>query len=117
MSIGWVCIAAYAVAGIGLDLLYGVNPLYLVYDQFYKLTGEFVYSTERGVVQTFVDIGGENGIGSSREVGHVSSGANPTPGADPADVERVFPIVRAGWELYFVLTSAFVLAVRLVERR
>lgn len=117
VRIGWVCIGAYALAGIGLDFLYGVNPLYPLYDQFYKLTGEMLYSSERGLVQTFVDLDGPNGLGSSREVGHVSSGVDPAPGENPADAERVFPIARAGWELYLVLTSAVVLAVRLLEDR
>lgn len=112
IAVGWVCIAAYVIAGIGLDLLYGVNPFYPIYDQFFKLTGELLYSTERGVIQTFADLG-DSGLGSSTEVGHVSSGVDPSRGAEPENVERVFPVARAGWELFLVCTSAVVLAIRL----
>jgi hypothetical protein len=117
VHIAWVSLLAYAVAGIGLDLLYGVNPLYPIHDQFYELSGKLVYSTQRGIVQTFVDLGGSEGLGSAKEVGHVSSGVDPSQGSEPEDVERVFPVARAGWELYLTLTSAVVLAVRLVGTR
>jgi len=114
IEIGWVAITAYVIAGIGLDLLYGVNPLYPIHDQFYKLTGELVYSTERGVVQTFVDLG-NGGLGSSGEVGHVSSGVDPSEGTEPETVDRVFPVARTGWELFVTLTSAVVLTIRLAR--
>lgn len=117
IEVAWVSIAAYAIAGIGLDLLYGVNPLYPIHDQFYKLSGELLYSTHRGIVQTFVDVGGPSGLGSASEVGHVASGVDPSRGAEPRNVERVFPVARAGWELFLVLTSAVVLGVRLAETR
>ena len=117
IAVAWVSVLAYAIAGIGLDLLYGVNPLYPVYDQFYKLTGKLVYSTQRGIVQTFVDLGGSSGLGSAEEVGHVASGVNPSQGSEPETVDRVFPVARAGWELYLTLTSAVVLAIRLLGNR
>ena len=117
IAVAWVSVLAYAIAGIGLDVLYGVNPLYPVYDQFYKLTGKLVYSTQRGIVQTFVDLGGSPELGSTREVGHVASGIDPTEGSEPEPVDRVFPVARAGWELYLTLTSAVVLAIRLFENR
>jgi membrane-bound metal-dependent hydrolase YbcI (DUF457 family) len=117
ITVAWVSVLAYAVAGVGFDLLYGVNPLYPVYDQFYKLTGKLVYSTQRGIVQTFVDLGGSPGLGSAQEVGHVSSGVDPSQGSEPETVDRVFPVARAGWELYLTLTSAVVLAIRLFENR
>ena len=117
VRVAWVSVVTYAIAGIGLDLLYGVNPLYPIHDQFYKLTGELLYSTQRGIVQTFVDLGGMEGLGSAQEVGHVSSGVDPSRGAEPETVDRVFPVARAGWELYLTLVSAVVLAVRFAENR
>lgn len=116
LGVAWVAIVAYVIAGIGLDLLYGVNPLYPIHDQFYKLSGELLYSTQRGVVQTFVDFG-NIGIGSSGEVGHVSSGVDPSQGAEPETADRVFPVARAGWELFVTLTSALVLTIRLAQNR
>jgi inner membrane protein len=115
VRIGWVAIGAYAISGTGLDLLYGVNPFYPFYDQFYRLSGELLYSTQRGIVQTVVDLGGNNGIGSAQEVGHISSGVDPSQGSEPASVDRVFPVARAGWELYLIVVSALVCAGRLIE--
>jgi membrane-bound metal-dependent hydrolase YbcI (DUF457 family) len=116
VAVSWAAIVAYVVAGIGLDLLYGVNPLYPIHDEFYRLTGELLYSTEQGIVQTFVDLNDTQGPSAS-EVGHVSSGVDPSQGAEPATVDRTFPVAKAGWELFLTLTSAVVVALRLVGNR
>lgn len=115
----WVAIAAYAVSAIGLDLFTGrVNPLYPVHDQFYSLDGKLVLSSQRGIVQTFVDLSPAGGsipapeaLGSASEV-HVSSGVDPTPGAEPTAVDRVFPIVRSGWQLLLLLGGTGVMVAR-----
>lgn len=117
----WVCLVAYAVAGIGLDLFVGgANPLYPVHDQFYRLNGGIEYSTQRGWVQTFVEVGDggldAGGVGTTDEV-HVSSGVDPTRGAEPERVDRVFPIVRSGWQLLLLVTSLIALAGRALDAR
>jgi len=110
-------------AGIGPDLVgAGANILYPIHDQFYAFNGKLELSTQRGLVQTFVDLGsqasdgGGAGVGSTAEV-HISSGVDPTRGPEPADVDRVFPVVRSGTQLLLVVTSMVVVGGRLVERR
>lgn len=119
--VAWVTIAAYAVAAIGVDLVTGgANPLYPVHDQFYRIDGEFILSNQRGVVQTFVDLGandaGPTSLGSTDEV-HVGSGVDPTDGSEPENVERVFPVVQRGWQLLVVVAGLLVVGVRLLEER
>lgn len=129
VRVAWVAVVAYAFGGIGLDLFTGgANPLYPLHDQFYRLTGRIEYSTQRGWVQTFLETappgaGGSGtsgidagGLGSTEEV-HVSSGVDPTRGAEPEGVDRAFPIVRTGWQLLLVLTSIVALAGRTREAR
>ena len=131
VRIAWVAVVVYAFAGIGLDLFTGggANPFYPLHDQFYAVSGRLQYSTTKGWVQTFVDLNldaagdGSGGRvveagqrGSTGEV-HVDSGVDPNRGAEPENVERVFPVVRSGWQLLLVLTSAAVLAGKFAERR
>lgn len=114
----WVAVAAVAVAGIGPDLFSnGVNVLYPVHDQFIELNGEILLSTDKGFVQTFIDLSSEEpaggaGVGSTNTT-HYETGVDPQQGAEPADVERVFPLVRSGMEALLVATSTGVLTTRL----
>jgi len=136
VAVGWMSIVCMAVAGIGLDFIEaGVNPLWPLHDQFYVLNGKVELSDKRGLVQTFVEVdldgggsggGGTNGsggggggpsiapenIGSSQEV-NMSTGVDPDPDGNQKDPERVFPIVRAGWQLHLLLTGFAVTAARL----
>jgi hypothetical protein len=117
VPVAWVALLAFAVAGIGLDLVTGgANILYPVHDQFYRLNGKLIYSTQRGLVQTFVELAPSGveakSLGSTATV-HVSSGVDPSRGAEPANVDRVFPVARSGWQLLLILTSAVVVAARL----
>ena len=117
VRVAWISVAAVAFASIGLDLVAGgVNLFYPLHDQFYELSGELLFSNDRGLVQTFVELGGEGEAarGSTRQV-HINSGIDPNRGAEPTDVERVFPVAQSGWQLLLICTSVFVLAVRLWE--
>jgi hypothetical protein len=143
VHVAWVAVVVYAVAGTGPDLFSGggANPLYPLHDQFYALSGELQYSTTKGWEQTFVevDLGGEAAAdsggtgseggadaggpaidagqrGSTKDV-HINSGIDPNRGAEPEDVERIFPIAQSGWQLLLVLTSGVVLAGRGVVGR
>lgn len=138
VRLAWVSIAALAVAGIGLDLVTGgANPLWPLHDQFYRLSGKIELSNQRGIIQTFIETDPDTGrtgpmdLGSSREV-HVSTGIAPDPvggesstggsatnGGTEAPPERVFPIVRSGWQLLVLLTGSAVSAIHLwrVERK
>lgn len=134
VRVAWVCVVTFLVAAIGLDLVMsgrfgGVNLLYPFHDQFYQFDGRAFYSTERGFVQTFVEVTREqtaNGgtattvdagqKGSTAQV-HISNPVDPSKGTEPPEVERIFPLVAAGWQLWVVATGAFVLAARLWEER
>ncbi len=118
VRIAWVSVLAYAVSAVGLDLVNGVvNPLWPVHDQFYTLEGKVELSDQRGVVQTFVDLSGEEsvveaeGVGSSQEV-NLSTGVDPDPSGEETDPERLFPVVRAGWELLLLVVGTAVTVAR-----
>ncbi|CCQ34623.1 putative membrane-bound metal-dependent hydrolase protein [Halorhabdus tiamatea SARL4B] len=121
--VAWVGVLAIVFAGIAPDLVgAGANILYPIHDQFYAFNGKLELSTQRGLVQTFVDLsptatdGGGAAVGSTADV-HVSSGVDPTRGPESADVDRVFPVARSGTQLLLVVTSLVVVGVRLVESR
>jgi membrane-bound metal-dependent hydrolase YbcI (DUF457 family) len=115
--VAWTAVAAFVFAAVGLDLFtnWGANPFYPLVDQFYSVGGTLEYSTQRGLVQTFVEIGGPDPgpeqLGSTADY-HVNSGIDPTRGAEPENVDRVFPVAQSGWQLLLVLTSPVVLWAR-----
>jgi hypothetical protein len=109
-----VTILAFATAAVGLDLFTGgVNAFWPLHDQLYAIDGKVELSSQRGVVQTFVDLqSGTEGadsaaLGNSSEV-HVSTGVVPDEGA----TERIFPVVRSGWHLLLLVTGTFVTGAR-----
>lgn len=121
VAVGWVSLVAWGVSGIGLDFVgAGVNPLWPLHDQFYTLDGKVELSDQRGVIQTFVDLspdeGGApapDGLGSSQEV-NMSTGIDPDPSdtSEDPNPERVFPVVRSGWQLLLLGAGTAVTAVR-----
>jgi membrane-bound metal-dependent hydrolase YbcI (DUF457 family) len=117
IRLAWVTLLAVAVAAIGLDLVTGgANPLYPLHDQFYRVNGKVILSSQRGLVQTFFEIAPDGAIdakdlGSTKEV-HVSSGVDPNRGQEPANVERVFPLVRSGWQLLLVVSGLLAVGIR-----
>jgi len=125
VAVGWMAVVAYAVAGIGLDFVgAGVNPLWPVHDQAYALNGKIELSDQRGVVQTFVDFSPEEGgapapsrsLGNSSEI-EMSTGVNPDPSGTERDPERIFPVVRSGWQLLVLAVGTVVTGVRLRQSR
>lgn len=119
VRVAWVAILAFVLAALGLDLVTGgANPLYPLHDQFYRVQGTFLISSQEGIVQTFVEIGSNGGgpkqLGSTAEV-HVGSGVDPTAGETEPDTERIFPIAQRGWQLLVILTSVVVVGGRLRE--
>lgn len=116
VRLAWVSVAAYALAGIGPDLFTnGANVLYPFYDQFVSLSGRVWLTDQRGLVQTVWEVQ-ESTRGTTESV-HYSTGVDTTRGSDPADVERVFPLVDTGFQLLVVLTSVVVTTVRLRTAR
>ncbi|MFD1633655.1 metal-dependent hydrolase [Haloplanus ruber] len=116
VRVAWVALAALLVGGILPDLMTnGVNAFYPLYDRFFTVNGELLLSNQRGVVQTFVDLSAD----PERTTGntHYWTGVDPSPGAEPANVERIFPVVRSGFQLLVILLGSFTLGARFVDER
>ena len=134
VRVSWFCVVVYAVGHVLLDLITGgANLFWPLYDQFYQLSGHLELSSQRGIVQTFVELpeptaqtsgstsassasGGSTtqSMGNSSEV-QMSTGVDPNPGqAEPKAVDRVFPIARSGWELVVLVVGTLATAARLV---
>lgn len=87
--VGWAAIAALLFAGIGPDLVTnGVNVLYPLQDQFYKISGKALVSDQRGFVQTFVELDPPTtahqaeAINQSRTANASGGAANASPPPD-----------------------------------
>ena len=112
---------AMTVAGIGLDyVVNGVNLFWPIHDQFFAANGRVVISNQRGLVQTFVELtpeppgdGGGGGPPRTTENTHYSTGVDPQRGAESTNVERLFPVVRTGWQLLLLVGSVVVVTARL----
>lgn len=122
VRVAWAAVAVHVFAHVLLDWAHldGVNLLYPVGDQFYRLEGELALSTTDGLVQTFVEVTEEGGVdagqqGSTADV-HVATPADPEPGggADP-EAERIVPIAVDGWQLYLILVGLFTVAARRLQ--
>ncbi|OYR58685.1 hypothetical protein [Halorubrum halodurans] len=121
VRIGWVTLAGFAVAGVAPDLFGdpGVNLLYPVENAYYVVDGLLLFSTQDGVVQTFVSTAGDGpgllplestGTADARPIG---TWVNPDgrPGL-ALGVEREFVVVDAGWQAVVVASAVASLAVR-----
>lgn len=117
----WVVLAAYVVAGIGLELFVGAgaNLFYPLHDRFYVVSGRLLFSTQEGVVQTYVELGGDGlltvGSPGTTATHHVASWITPTPGTGlerGVERERELVIVESGWQAVLVIAAAAVLALR-----
>jgi len=111
VRVAWVALLCYLVAHLALDTADGyVNLLWPVFDQFYTLDGSIELSSRRGVVNTFSD-GGVPLL----EARGTSSETQITTGVDPGEgqTERLFPVVRAGWQLVVLVAGIGVTALRL----
>jgi len=111
VRIAWVTVVCYLVAHLALDLADGyVNLLWPLHDQFYTLDGSIELSSERGIVNTFSDGGvpllDARGTSSEQQI---------TTGVDPGEgqTERLFPVVRAGWQLVVLVGGTAIVAMRL----
>ncbi|AWB27404.1 metal-dependent hydrolase [Halococcoides cellulosivorans] len=119
LRLGWLVVAVVVFAGIGPDLFSnGVNLFWPIHDQFYTLNGEIELSTTRGIVQTVVDLSPDpTQPASTTQNTFYSTGVDPTPGAEPANVERTFPIAWSGLEILLMIASATIVSVRLALAR
>ena len=117
-----IAVAALLAGGVLPDMVTnGVNALWPVHDQFYTVNGELKLSTTEGIVQTFVDLSPapeETSRPSTTDNTRYSTGADPTPWKeDEGPVERVFPVVTAGWQLMLVGLATATVSVRSWQTR
>ena len=125
VRVAWVALAGVLVAGVGTDLFGGggANLLYPVHDAYYRIDGRLVFSTQEGVVQTFVALGAEGpGILPIESPGTTATHAIPTfvnPDGRPGlalGADRELSLVRSGWQLVVVAAAVATLAVRFGRR-
>jgi inner membrane protein len=115
-----VTLVTVVVAGIGPDLVTnGANLLYPLHDQFYAFDGRLRFSTERGVLQTFVEAESAKG---STETQQYFTGVDPNPEDTGTSnvretTERVFLIVDSGMQLLLVVAGTVTTGWRLHETR
>lgn len=117
VRVAWVAVAAYAVAGIGLDAFSteGVALLYPLSDRYYSIFGGFLLSTQDGVVQTYVTW--DDGWFEVTTLGTIDTHTVESPLA-PTDGERRIRLVETGWQAVIVATAIAALPAKvLVERR
>lgn len=116
VRVAWVAIAAYLVAGIGLDLFSteSVALLYPLSDRYYAVVGQAIISTQEGFIQTYVSFGNgwvELASPGTTTTHHVDSWLNP------AGDERRLRLIETGWQAVLVLTAIVALPAKaLVER-
>jgi hypothetical protein len=117
-TIAAVGIVSLVAGGILPDLFTnGVNAFWPLHDQFYTLRGELLLSDQRGVVQTFVELSPDEPARTTENT-RFKTGADPDPWKQSEKpVERVFPVVQAGWQLMLVLVSTVVVGFRTVHDR
>lgn len=129
VRLAWVAVAVYALAGIGPDLFTnGVNAFYPVHDTFYRLSGNVLYTSNRGFVQTVWETQPYTGVGADADASsvvgntsdtHYSTGVDPTRGPEPTNVKiiRVFPIAQGGLQVLLIVAATVVTTARLALDR
>lgn len=120
VRVATVAVVALVVAGIVPDLTHtGVNLLYPLHDQFYTVDGKLLYSSQRGFVQTLVDLTPEptGGTGGTTENTSHPSPVDPSEDTETTKPERKYWIAGTGFRLHLVLASVGIVAVRLADGR
>nr|WP_305149121.1 metal-dependent hydrolase [Halobellus litoreus] len=131
VRVAFVAVFCLFGAAIVPDLVVGgVNALYPLHDTFYTVDGRLFYSTDRGWVQTFVDLSPDEPT-ERRTTGNFDFrtvlDAEPTLGVEQSGsggsgaggdggsqrVERLFPVAMTGFRAWLLPLSAFVTVTRL----
>ncbi|SMO79630.1 hypothetical protein [Halorubrum cibi] len=121
----WVVLAGFAAAGVAPDLFGtpGANLLYPIEDAYYVVDGLLLFSTQDGIVQTFVSATADGpGLLPFESTGTTETRAIPTwvnPDGRPGlalGAEREFVVVEAGWQAVVLASAVASLAVRFRPR-
>jgi len=136
VTLAFTAVTCLLCAGIVPDLVVGgINAFYPVHDAFYTVDGRLFYSTDRGWVQTFVDLSPDEPeprrttsnfdfrtvLDAEPTLGAEDSGGGggDGDGADdgPQRVERLFPVAMTGFRAWLLPLAAFVTGTRLWRAR
>lgn len=116
VRVAWVAVAAYAVAGIGLDLFSSeaVALAYPISGRYVAIEGRFVLSTQSGITQTYIEFADGWFVVDSpgtTATHHVGSWFNPV-----GDEQRL-RFVETGWQAVVLVTALIAVPAKwLVER-
>ncbi len=130
--LAFTAVACILGAGIVPDLVVGgVNAFYPVHDAFYTVDGRLFYSTDRGWIQTFVDLSPDDPepqrttsnfdfrtvLDAEPTLGVEESGGGDGGGGGSQRVERLFPVAMTGFRAWLLPLAAFVTGTRLWRAR
>jgi len=118
LRVAWVSLFAVVVAHSLYDgVVNGVNLLWPIHDRFYDFSGEFLVSTERGIIQTFIELGPAGGtVEGTTANTHYYTGVDPTRGAEPENVERIFYVIQSGERLLLTVVGFAVVGYRVATQ-
>jgi hypothetical protein len=117
VRIAWTSLFVLVGAGIVPDLTVGgVNAFYPLHDAFYTVDGRVLYSTDRGFVQTLVDLSPpEPKPRRTTDNFAFRTVLDARPAAETKNPERIFPVAMTGYRFGVLVVSTLVVGVRLRE--
>ncbi len=120
VRVAGVSLLALLFAQLLLDAFFnGINLFWPVHDAFYDLDGQVLFSTDRGFVQTFIDLANtEESVRGTTADTHYQTGVDPAPpGESDAGAEREFYLVNSGPLFVVTIAGACAAGYRLWEQR
>ncbi len=116
VRVAWVALASYTVAGIGLDLFSpeSVALLYPLSDRYYAIVGQLLFSTQDGIVQTYLEFGDgwvELASPGTTTTHHIDSWVHPSGD------ERRLRLIDSGWQAVVVITAAAAIPAKMLVER
>lgn len=116
IRVAWVSLVAVVFAHSLYDgVVNGINLFWPLQDRFYDFSGELLLSSERGIIQTFVDLSPEGStVKGTTENTHYITGVDPTRGEEPENVERIFHVFLSGERLLLTVVGFGVVGYRLL---
>lgn len=116
VRVAWVVVAAFTVAGIGLDVFtsQGVELLYPLSNRAVAVDGWFMLSTQEGIVQTYVTRG-DGGLQLSSP--RIADAPSTDSVSDVDSGEFRIHLLESGWQAIVLITAVAAIPAKfLVER-
>lgn len=118
--VGWVAIVSVTFGHVLLDAFYnGANLFWPLFDQLFDLSGEILYSDQRGFVQDVIDLGADGSTqrGDSSGV-HYTTPTDPAPAPSPdEEPERIAYLAETGEHILLTVVGFGVVVFRIWESR